>query len=296
MRSCGEWHIVRAGDESFCCFGPRLLPLARQARAPGVPDAAADVGTDGNGTAPDGTTLDAAKPDGATPDGAVADGTTPDRAEDARDTSVDDADGSDGAVDARVKDTGSEPDSGDGSACTCEPHMSLDCFFDAQGPLNAGPRPQSNVGLADAICSGVFVPPPCADTVEVVSYDGCQRTVVRATGCNAFAEYIFDASTHVLVGARYNTDATRVLCRAPRWVEFGVFGGEILDGMCAASRCSVVCHRAAGVQFPTCVSDAGPDAADASGDRTDQEDSTDADGVDATDWSDATDSTDVTSR
>jgi hypothetical protein len=154
-------------------------------------------------------------------------------------------------------------DAGDARACACQSAMSLDCFFDPGGPIASGPRPASDVGLADQICTGTFVPPNCIDNVEIFSYDGCNWTQIVVTGCYARTAYLFDTSNHQPVGASTAGD-TSTHCRGAEfdagWIGPVVTGGEVLSTSCQPSSCSLVCRLQGGVQMPTCVpGDAGHD-------------------------------------
>ena len=196
-----------------------------------------------------------ASPDVANDRVALSDMSSEERAADApRDTPSTDATSTiDGDLDA-----------GDAPVCACQSTMSLDCFFDPGGPIANGARPASDVGLADQICAGTFVPPmSCVDNVEIFSYDACNRTQIVVTGCYARTTYLFDASTHQLVGASTAAD-TSIRCRGAALdagsVGFIVMAGEVLSTSCQASSCSLVCRLKGGVQTPTCVpEDAGRD-------------------------------------
>jgi len=247
--------------------------LAAACTEPGEVNSGVDSGVDGtvghdtrsDDVIPDGSrdtaTADGADgkaaPDVANDNVALPDMSSEERAPDApRDTPSTDSDATlttDGNLDA-----------GDAPVCACQSTMSLDCFFDPGGPIANGARPASDVGLADQVCAGTFEPPmTCVDNVEIFSYDACNRTQIVVTGCYARTTYLFDASTHQLVGASTAAD-TSIRCRGAALdagsIGFIVMAGEVLSTSCQPSSCSLVCRLKGGVQTPTCVpGDAGRD-------------------------------------
>jgi hypothetical protein len=143
------------------------------------------------------------------------------------------------------------------------------------------------VGLADRICDYTFPLSPCVDNVEIFSYDDTDRTLILVTGCYSTRQYLFDRSTHALVGASYNTD-TDVACRGGGSV-FVLQAGESIPSISTASSCSLVC-RLIGARRPSARRDAGAET-DGHGDAADATDGAQA--ADAPDTGETSDAIDV---
>ena len=144
------------------------------------------------------------------------------------------------------------PDTGDGG-CTCDPgdggfdgaELSLPCFCSRENDLCRG---------YDAELANCFGGLPAYSRLE--EYADCNLAVIRSGGVFGGSSYVYNYTTHELVGARIDSDAPIFTCGNAR--VFGYYAGTFPAPSCVQTNVVTRCERDGGD-----AGDARTDAGDA---------------------------------
>jgi hypothetical protein len=134
----------------------------------------------------------------------------------------------------------STPDSGDGG-CTCDPgdggfngaELSLHCFCSRENDVCRG----YDAALAD--CFGAL-----PDYSRLEEYADCNLAVIKNDGGFSGTSYVYDYTTHELVGASIGSDAPSFACGAAR--VFGFYAGSFPAPSCVRTNLVTRCERDGG--------------------------------------------------